>query len=70
MLGLVAQAGDLAESALKRRFGVEGSGARSSRATAASWIASMAWWRRHRRSGLIGLAINVHPPARALLLGS
>jgi len=68
VLGLVSQAGDLAESALKRRFGVKdsgnlipGHGGIMDRVDGLVAAASVA--------GLIGLAVNVHAPARALLLG-
>jgi phosphatidate cytidylyltransferase len=69
ILGLVSQVGDLAESALKRRFGAKDTGAlipghggimdRVDGLVAASSAA-----------GLLALAVNVHSPARALLLGS
>jgi phosphatidate cytidylyltransferase len=68
VLGLIAQIGDLAESGLKRHFGVKdsshlipGHGGIMDRADGLVAAASAA--------GLIGMAINVHAPARALLLG-
>jgi phosphatidate cytidylyltransferase len=68
-LGLVAQAGDMAESALKRRFGAKDTGALlpghggiMDRVDGLVAAASAA--------GLMGLAVNVHAPAHALLLGS
>ncbi len=68
LLGIVAQGGDLAESALKRGFGVKdasnllpGHGGLMDRldGIVAAAIAAV----------LIGLAFNIHKPARALLLG-
>lgn len=68
VLGLISQIGDLAESALKRHFGVKdsshlipGHGGVMDRLDGLVAAASAA--------GLIGMAINVHSPARALLLG-
>jgi phosphatidate cytidylyltransferase len=68
VLGLISQIGDLAESALKRHFGVKdsghlipGHGGIMDRLDGLVAAASAA--------GLIGMAINVHSPARALLLG-
>jgi phosphatidate cytidylyltransferase len=68
LLGLVAQAGDLAESALKRAFGVKdasgiipGHGGFMDRADGLVTAAAAA---------AVGcLVINMHSPARALLLG-
>ncbi len=68
LLGIVAQGGDLAESSLKRGFGVKdasnllpGHGGLMDRmdGIVAAAIAAV----------LIGLALNIHMPARALLLG-
>jgi phosphatidate cytidylyltransferase len=68
VLGLVAQGGDLAESSLKRTHGIKdasallpGHGGLMDRmdGVVAAAIAAL----------LIGLAINAHNPARALLLG-
>jgi phosphatidate cytidylyltransferase len=68
VLGLISQIGDLAESSLKRHFGVKdsshlipGHGGVMDRLDGLVAAASAA--------GLIGMAINVHAPARALLLG-
>jgi phosphatidate cytidylyltransferase len=68
-LGLVAQAGDLAESALKRRFGAKdagsilpGHGGIMDRVDGLVLAATAV--------GLAAAAINVQAPARALLLGS
>ncbi|KAB2917045.1 MAG: phosphatidate cytidylyltransferase [Hyphomicrobiaceae bacterium] len=67
-LSFVAQLGDLAESALKRRFGakdasalIPGHGGVMDRVDGLIAVAAAA--------GLIGLALDVHYPARALLLG-
>jgi phosphatidate cytidylyltransferase len=68
VLAFISQLGDLAESALKRHFGVKdssqlipGHGGVMDRVDGLVSAASAA--------GLIGMAINVHSPARALLLG-
>jgi len=68
-LALVAQAGDLAESALKRRFGakdtssiIPGHGGAMDRVDGLVAAASAV--------GVAAIAIDVHSPARALLLGS
>jgi phosphatidate cytidylyltransferase len=69
VLAAVAQAGDLAESALKRRFGaknsgtiIPGHGGMMDRVDGLVAAASAV--------GIAAIAIDVHSPARALLLGS
>jgi len=68
MLSFVAQAGDLFESAIKRRFGakdasalIPGHGGVMDRFDGLVAAASAA--------GLMGFVVNVHAPAHALLLG-
>jgi phosphatidate cytidylyltransferase len=69
MLSLAAQAGDLAESAIKRRFGakdasalIPGHGGVMDRVDGLVAAASAV--------GFAGFVINVHAPAHALLIGS
>jgi phosphatidate cytidylyltransferase len=69
LLSLVAQVGDLFESAVKRRFGakdastlIPGHGGVMDRVDGLAAVASAA--------GLMGLFINVYAPAYALLIGS
>lgn len=69
VLAAVAQAGDLAKSALKRRFGakdtssiIPGHGGVMDRLDGLAAVASVV--------GIAAIAIDVHSPARALLLGS
>lgn len=69
VLSLVAQAGDLAESAIKRRFGakdashlIPGHGGVMDRVDGLAAAATAV--------GLLAFLVNVHSPAQALLLGS
>jgi phosphatidate cytidylyltransferase len=69
LLSLVAQAGDLLESAIKRRFGakdasslIPGHGGVMDRVDGIVATATAV--------GLASFVIDVHSPARALLLGS
>jgi phosphatidate cytidylyltransferase len=69
LLSIVAQAGDLFESAIKRRFGakdasqlIPGHGGVMDRVDGLAAVASAV--------GLMGLFVNVYAPAYALLIGS